>query len=117
MTATERAVELARAAASAAIDKSATEVVGFDVSEQLYITDLFVLCSVTSPTQARAVQDAVEDALRELGGKAVRREGAREGRWILLDFADIVVHIQHHEERAFYALERLWSDCPAVSLA
>ncbi len=117
MTATDRAVELARAAAAAAIEKSATELSAFDVSEQLYITDIFVICSVTSPTMARAVQDEVEERLREMGAKAVRREGSREGRWILLDFADIVVHVQHTEERAFYALERLWRDCPSVPLS
>ncbi|EFQ83618.1 iojap-like protein [Aeromicrobium marinum DSM 15272] len=117
MTASDRAVELTRAAAAAADDKSATGIVAFDVSEQIYITDVFVLCTTTSPTQARAVQDAVEERLHTMGAKAVRREGSREGRWILLDFADIVVHVQHTEERAFYALERLWSDCPTVPVA
>ncbi|MEJ7636337.1 ribosome silencing factor [Aeromicrobium sp.] len=117
MTATERAVELTRAAAAAAEDKLAKEIIAFDVSDQLAITDVFVLCSASSPRQVKAVQDAVEERMIELGAKAVRREGEREGRWVLLDFADIVVHIQHEDERVFYALERLWSDCPLVSLA
>ena len=87
------------------------------VAVLLAITDIFLLCSASSPRQVRAVQDAIEERMIELGAKAVRREGEREGRWVLLDFADIVVHIQHQDERVFYALERLWSDCPVVPLA
>ena len=117
MTATERAVELTKAAASAAEDKLAQDIIAFDVSELLAITDVFLLCSASSPRQVRAVQDAIEERMIELGAKAVRREGEREGRWVLLDFADIVVHIQHQDERVFYALERLWSDCPVVPLS
>ena len=117
MSATDRAVELTRAAASAADDKLAVDIIAFDVSEQLAITDVFLLCSASSPRQVRAVQDAVEERMIELGAKAVRREGEREGRWVLLDFADIVVHVQHQEERVFYALERLWGDCPVIALA
>lgn len=116
MTATDRALELARAAAAAADDKQATDIVAFDVSDQLVITDVFVLCSGANPPQMSAIRDAVEEKLLGLGAKPVRREGEREGRWVLLDYADIVVHIQHVEERAFYALERLWSDCPTVEL-
>lgn len=117
MTAGPRALELTRAAAAAASDKLAQDLLAFDVSEQLVITDVFLLCSATNQPQVRAVQDAVEEKLLELGAKPVRREGAREGRWVLLDFSDIVVHIQHAEERAYYALERLWSDCPLVDLS
>jgi ribosome-associated protein len=117
MTATERAIELTHAAAAAAEDKLAQDIIAFDVSELLAITDIFLLCSASSPRQVRAVQDAIEERMIELGAKAVRREGEREGRWVLLDFADIVVHIQHQDERVFYALERLWSDCPVVPLA
>ena len=116
MTATDRAIELTRAAAEAATDKLATDVLAFDVSEQLYITDVFLLCTAANPRQVRAVQDAVEERLLEMGVKPVRREGEREGRWVLLDFADVVVHVQHTEERSFYSLERLWSDCPVVPL-
>ena len=116
MTATERAVELTRAAAAAAEDKLAQDIIAFDVSELLAITDIFLLCSASSPRQVRAVQDAIEERMIELGAKAVCREGEREGRWVLLDFADIVVHVQHQDERVFYALERLWSDCPVVPL-
>jgi ribosome-associated protein len=117
MTATDRAVELTRAAADAADDKLATDIIAFDVSDQLALTDVFLLCSASSQRQVKAVQDAIEERMIALGVKAVRREGEREGRWVLLDFQDIVVHVQHQEERVFYALERLWSDCPTVSVA
>ena len=116
MAATPEALIQARLAAEAADDKLATEILAFDVSEQLYITDVFLICSASTPRQVRAVQDAIEEALLPLGVKPVRREGEREGRWVLLDFADIVVHVQHEEERVFYALERLWKDCPVIEL-
>jgi len=116
MTATPRAVELIRAAAAAASDKQATEIVAFDVSEQLVITDAFLVASAANDRQVKAVVDEIEDKLRELGAKPVRREGVQDGRWALLDYADIVVHVQHTEERAFYALERLWRDCPIIDV-
>jgi ribosome-associated protein len=116
MTATPRALELVREAAEAASDKLATDILAFDVSEQLVITDAFLLCSAANDRQVKSVVDEIEDRLRALGAKPVRREGERDGRWVLLDYADIVVHVQHSEERAFYALERLWRDCPAIDL-
>ncbi|HEY3201989.1 MAG TPA: ribosome silencing factor [Actinomycetes bacterium] len=116
MTATDRALELATAAAEAAAEKLADDIVAFDVSDQLVITDAFVLCSAPNDRQVRAIVDAVEERLRAFGIKPIRREGEREGRWVLLDFIDIVVHVQHAEERAYYALERLWRDCPSIPL-
>jgi ribosome-associated protein len=116
MTATPRALELVREAAAAASDKLATDLVAFDVSEQLVITDVFLVCSAANDRQVKAVVDEIEDRLRALGAKPVRREGERDGRWVLLDYADIVVHVQNTEERAFYALERLWRDCPGIDL-
>ncbi len=116
MNATDRAVELAVVAARAASDKLATEIVAFDVSEQLAITDVFVIASGSNDRQVRAIVDEVEEKLREVGAKPLRREGHREGRWVLLDYGEIVVHVQHEEERRFYALERLWRDCPAIPL-
>lgn len=116
MTATDYALNLIHAAAAAADDKLAKEVVAFDVSEQLAITDAFLLASAGNDRQVRAIVEEVEDKLRELGAKPIRREGHREGRWVLLDYGDIVVHVQHEEEREFYALERLWRDCPTIEL-
>jgi len=117
MSADARALELTRAAATAARNKLAQDVLAFDVSEQLALTDVFLLCSASNDRQVKAVQDAIEERMLELGAKPVRREGEREGRWVLLDFSDIVVHIQHAEERVYYALERLWSDCPVIDTA
>ena len=116
MTATERALELVRSAAEAASDKLAENIIAFDVSEQLVITDAFLLCSAPNDRQVRSIVDEVEDRLRDAGAKPVRREGERDGRWVLLDYAEIVVHVQHEEERSFYALERLWRDCPLIEL-
>ncbi|WP_193609092.1 ribosome silencing factor [Nocardioides lijunqiniae] len=116
MTATDHAVELVVAAARAASDKLATQIVAFDVSEQLAITDAFVIASGSNDRQVKSIVDEVEDKLREAGAKPIRREGHREGRWVLLDYGEIVVHVQHEEERQFYALERLWRDCPTIEL-
>ncbi len=116
LTATERAVELVEIAATAASDKLATDIIAYDVSEQLVITDAFILCSATNDRQVRAIVDEIEDKLSKAGAKPVRREGEREGRWVLLDYVDVVVHVQHAEERVFYALERLWKDCPQIAL-
>ena len=116
MTATDHAIELVQVAAAAAADKLAQQVIAFDVSEQLAITDAFVLASATNERQVKAIVDEVEDKLREHGAKPIRREGHREGRWVLLDYGEIVVHVQHEEERQFYALERLWRDCPVISV-
>ncbi|HEY0561102.1 MAG TPA: ribosome silencing factor [Frankiaceae bacterium] len=114
MTASPEAIELALAAAQAAADKLAHDILILDVSEQLVITDCFVLASAPSERQVQAVVDGVEEALRAMGAKPARREGQGEGRWVLLDFVDIVVHVQHQEERVYYALERLWGDCPTI---
>ena len=116
MPATERSLDLAITAAKAADDKLATTVAGIDVSEQLALTDVFVIVSASTDRQVGAIVDAVEDTLREKGAKPIRREGERDGRWVLLDFGDIVVHVQHDEEREFYELERLWKDCPEIDL-
>jgi ribosome-associated protein len=116
MTASDHARDLAEAAALAAADKLATDVVAIDVSDRLALADVFVIASASNDRQVEAVVDSVEEKLRELGAKPLRREGKRDGRWVLLDYGDVVVHVQHDEERAFYALERLWRDCPLLPL-
>jgi ribosome-associated protein len=114
VAATEEARELAIVAAHAAADKKASDVLILDVSEQLVITDCFVIASAPNERQVGAIVDEVEEKMRGAGTRPVRREGAREGRWVLLDFTDVVVHVQHAEERTFYGLERLWKDCPRI---
>jgi ribosome-associated protein len=114
VTATDTARELALTAATAASDMFGTDIVLIDVSERLAITDVFVIATGTSERQVEAIVDEVESRMSALGVKPLRREGRREDRWVLLDYAEIVVHIQHTEERAFYALERLWRDCPTI---
>lgn len=114
MTATDTARELALVAAQAAADKLATDIVLIDVSDRLAITDVFVIATGSNERQVEAIVDEVEEKLRLAGVKPSRREGRRDGRWVLLDYADVVIHVQHAEERVFYALERLWKDCPFI---
>ncbi|WP_319437425.1 ribosome silencing factor [Mycobacterium sp. RTGN5] len=116
MTATDEAIQMATVAARAAAGKLAQDIVVIDVSGQLVITDCFVIASAANERQVNAIVDEVEEKMRLAGNKPARREGTREGRWVLLDFIDIVVHIQHQEERNFYALDRLWRDCPFLSV-
>ena len=114
MTASAEARETALLAAQAAADKLATDVSIVDVSDRLAITDAFVLASAPNERQVQSIVDAVEERLREHVIKRVLREGVSESRWVLLDFIDVVVPVQHAEERAYYALERLWKDCPTI---
>ncbi|MFB6957935.1 ribosome silencing factor [Streptomyces sp. NPDC056309] len=117
MTATDHSLDLINTAAQAAADKLAHDIIAYDVSEVLSITDAFLLASAPSDRQVKSIVDEIEERLlKELGAKPVRREGDREARWVLLDYVDIVVHVQHSEERVFYALERLWKDCPELEL-
>lgn len=114
MSASADAVRMAEVAARAAAAKLAQDVVVIDVSEQLVISDCFVIASAANERQLGAIVDEVEERMRLAGQKPARREGTREGRWVLLDYIDVVVHIQHSDERAFYALDRLWRDCPVI---
>jgi ribosome-associated protein len=116
MTASPRAVELAVVAARAASDRKAQEIIALDVSEQLVLTDVFLIASGTNERQVSAIVDAVEEAMFVAGAKPIRREGKAQARWVLLDFGEVVVHVQHAEDRVYYALERLWKDCPSVEL-
>jgi ribosome-associated protein len=116
VTATEHALELTQTAATAAVDKLGQDLVAYDVSDQLAITDVFLVVTASNERQVGAVVDGIEEALRRHDARPVRREGDRQQRWVLLDYLDLVVHVQHTEERQFYALERLWRDCPRIQL-
>jgi ribosome-associated protein len=109
--------ELAVIAAEAASDKKADDIVAINVAELLVITDYFVIATGNTNIQVRAIADEVEDQLRERGhAKPIGREGESEGRWVLLDYGDIVVHVFQPEERGFYRLEKLWGDAPRLAL-
>ena len=118
MTATEEAVRVTRLAAEAANEKKGLDIVAFDVSEALAITDVFLIVSANNERLVGAIVDAIEERVIEREGlRPSRREGDRENRWVLLDYVDVVVHVQHSEERSLYTLERLWKDCPRIALA
>jgi len=117
VTATTESIDLVRAAAQAADQKKAENVIAFDVSDSLAITEAFLVASAPNERQVAAVVDAVEDTLIErFDRRPLRREGKGEGRWVLLDYGDAVIHVLHDEDRAFYALERLWGDSPAIDV-
>lgn len=116
MPATEESRDLAIVAARAAANKKATNIVALDVSERLPLTDAFVLATGANERQVQAIVQEIQLQLRNAGVKQQREEGYAEARWVLLDFGDIVVHVQHADEREFYALERLWHDCPIIAL-
>src|SRR5690606_12532689 len=103
-------------AALAADDKQAFDPVALDVSGVMPFSDVFLIVSGRNERQVKSIADAVEERMLEHGAKRLRREGAGEGRWVLLDFGDLVVHVFHEEERLYYSLERLWSDCPVIPL-
>ena len=114
MTASDNARELLRLAAAAADSKSGEDLVALDVSEPLPLADIFLLVTGRSERNAVAIATEIEDVLNGAGTRTLRREGRSDGRWILLDFGDLVVHVFHQEDRQYYALERLWKDCPVV---
>lgn len=116
MTATPRAIELVQAAAQAADSKQGEDIVALDVSGPLPLTDAFVLVTGRNERNVQAIAGEVEEKMLESGARTLRREGRAEGRWILLDFGDVVVHVFHEEERLFYSLERLWKDCPVIPI-
>jgi len=116
VTATDSSITTARHAARAASEKLAEDIVALDVSERLALADVFLIASAPSERQVNAIVDGIEDELSKFDQKPVRREGRSGGRWVLLDYSNVVIHVQHEEDRVFYALERLWKDCPVVDL-
>lgn len=117
VTATQHAIDLLGLAATAADSKQAEDLVALDVSGPLPLTDIFLLATGRNERNVVAIASEIEDKLIEAGSKPLRREGRAEGRWILLDFGDLVVHVFHEEDRLYYSLERLWKDCPVIPLS
>lgn len=106
MTAKEVADELCRAAA----EKKARDIVTMDMKGLMDSTDYFVIASAPTATQVRAIADSMEEELAKKGVAFLRKEGYREGEWVLLDYGDAIAHVFRTEAREYYALERLWSD-------
>nr|WP_200328733.1 ribosome silencing factor [Leucobacter sp. L43] len=98
----------------AADEKGATAQVALEVTEQFGLADVFLIVTGSVERNVQAISDGIEDALNGAGVRTVRREGRESGRWILLDFGDLIVHVFHQEERDFYQLEKLWQDCPTI---
>jgi ribosome-associated protein len=116
MTASSHARDLLQWAATAADSKQAEDLVALDVSGPLPLTDVFLLATGRNERNVVSIANEVEDVLLQSGTKLLRREGKAEGRWVLLDFGDLVVHVFHEEDRVYYSLERLWKDCPVIPL-
>ena len=116
MPATKKAIEVANIAAAAAAEKLAENIIALDVTEPMPLTDVFLLASGRNERQVAAIADEIELKLHEAGIKYLRREGKETGRWILLDFGDVICHVMHEEDRMYYSLERLWKDCPSIPL-
>jgi ribosome-associated protein len=116
LPATKKAIEVANIAAAAAAEKLAENIIALDVTEPMPLTDVFLLASGRNERQVAAIADEIELKLHEAGIKYLRREGKETGRWILLDFGDVICHVMHEEDRMYYSLERLWNDCPVVKL-
>ena len=102
--------------AQAASDKLATDLVALDVSENLPLADVFFLCSARNERMVQSIAEAIDEAMTEAGFPRLRQEGRSEGRWIVMDFGNVIAHVFHEEERLYYQLERLWKDCPLVPL-
>ncbi|MDR0488003.1 MAG: ribosome silencing factor [Propionibacteriaceae bacterium] len=116
MTASTQALRIASVAVEAAEDKLAKDILVLDVSEKLGIAEVFVIVSGSNERQVGAIVDEIEERSIRAGVKPLRREGNREDPWVLLDFFDTIVHVQHQEARVTYALDRLWKDCPVIEL-
>lgn len=106
--------QLARAAADAASDKKASDVLLLDVREITTIADYFIICSGNNSRQIEAIADTVDEALKKQGAWLINREGVADTGWLLLDFGDIIVHIFGPTEREYYHIERLWNEAKTV---
>ncbi len=116
MPATASAIKLTNLAANAAVDKIGENLVALDVSELMPLTDIFLIVSGRNERQVQSISDEIQEKLLAAGHKLLRQEGKAGGRWILLDFGDLVCHVMHEQDRAFYSIERLWKDSPVVKL-
>jgi ribosome-associated protein len=114
MPASKSVTELTQVAARAISEKLGTDMIALDLSDQLVLSEVFLIATGGNVRQVDSIADFVEEKLREIGEKPARREGTEE--WVLLDYSDLVVHIQSTTLRNYYMLDRLWNDCPRIEL-
>ena len=114
MPASKSVTELTQVAARAISEKLGTDMIALDLSDQLVLSEVFLIATGGNVRQVDSIADFVEEKLREIGEKPARREGTEE--WVLLDYSDLVVHIQSTTLRNYYLLDRLWNDCPRIEL-
>jgi ribosome-associated protein len=114
MPASKSVIELTQVAARAIAEKLGTDMIALDLSDQLVLSEVFLIATGGNIRQVDSIADFVEEKLREIGEKPARREGTEE--WVLLDYSDLVVHIQSTALRNYYMLDRLWNDCPRIEL-
>ncbi|HPZ43429.1 MAG TPA: ribosome silencing factor [Bacillota bacterium] len=107
---------LVNIAVQAAKDKKAEDITVLDIRKISIIADYFLICSGRSSTHVQAIVENIQEKLEEKNINALRREGFREGEWVLLDYGDVVIHVFQEAERQFYNLERLWGDAPVVGV-
>ena len=108
---------LARKAGQLALSKKGFDVKILKLKSLSSVCDYFVIASGDADVQVKAIARAIDDGIREVGYKPNHREGEKEGRWILLDYIDVVVHVFYEPTRKFYALEKLWGDAPIEELS
>ena len=114
MPASKSVIELTQIAARAVAEKLGTDMIALDLSDQMVLSEVFLIATGGNVRQVDSIADFVEEKLREVGEKPARREGTEE--WVLLDYSDLVVHIQSTTLRNYYMLDRLWNDCPRLEL-
>jgi ribosome-associated protein len=114
MPASKSVIDLTQIAARAVAEKLGTDMIALDLSDQMVLSEVFLIATGGNVRQVDSIADFVEEKLREIGEKPARREGTEE--WVLLDYSDLVVHIQSTTLRNYYMLDRLWNDCPRLEL-
>jgi len=114
MAASKEVLALTQKAAEVIAEKLGVDIVALDMTDQMLLSEVFLICTAQNERAADAIADAVFDELAAIGEKPVRKEG--KGQWVLLDYSDLVVHIQSEELRSYYMLDRLWNDCPRIEL-
>lgn len=118
MTATQQSIASVRIAAAAADRLKAGDIAAYDVTVPVAITEIMLVVTASNERQVLAVAQEIEKDLYLKDGhrEPLAREGLEEAQWVLLDFGDFVVHVMHEDAREFYALDRLWGDCPSIDL-